>query len=104
MRPDSKLPIPDDQFDVICLFSVFTHLNPIDFRNMLQVLRPYVKSSGRCFFTLYIDELTDGGFGLIDGHARVFGAAIAAQTVDYRDFTAGIRSVPRCTRSATHAS
>jgi hypothetical protein len=33
---------------------------------MLRVLRRYVKPDGRLFYTLYIDEPTDGGHGLVD--------------------------------------
>ncbi len=89
MTGNAKLPIPDDPFDIICLFSVFTHLAPADYRAMLQVLRPYVKPSGRCFYTLYIDELTAGGHGLIDQYTRTLGDGVAGQTVDFRDFNEG---------------
>jgi SAM-dependent methyltransferase len=63
----TPLPIDGQTFDVICLFSVFTHLAPHDARTMLKLLRRFVKSNGRLFFTLYIDERTDSGQGLMDG-------------------------------------
>ena len=62
----TQLPVGDQTFDIICLFSVFTHLEPHDYRSMLKVLRPYVKDDGRLFYTLYVDELTEGGYGLMD--------------------------------------
>jgi SAM-dependent methyltransferase len=66
LSDDTRLPVGDRKFDVICLFSVFTHFAPHDYRSMLKVLRPYVKPDGRLFYTLYIDEITEGGYGLMD--------------------------------------
>jgi SAM-dependent methyltransferase len=70
----SMLPLRGRIFDVICLFSVFTHLAPADFALLLRLLRPYVDRSGRLFFTLYINELTDDGHGLMDSWLRKFAA------------------------------
>jgi SAM-dependent methyltransferase len=86
MTAGSRLPIPDEQFDIICLFSVFTHLDPHDYRVMLQMLRRYAKPDGRLFYTLNIDELTEGGHGLIDAFSRVYGDDVVGRTEDYRDF------------------
>jgi SAM-dependent methyltransferase len=44
------------QFDVIWLFSVFTHLNPEDARNMLRILRGYIADTGHLFFTAFMDH------------------------------------------------
>ncbi len=52
---DSKLPV-SGTFDVICLFSVFTHLSPTDADAMLHVLRPYAAPNGRLLFTAAIDD------------------------------------------------
>jgi SAM-dependent methyltransferase len=70
LSEDATLPIEGRAFDVICLFSVFTHLAPHDYRTMLKLLRRHVKPDGRLFFTLYIDELTAGGHGLMDGWTK----------------------------------
>jgi SAM-dependent methyltransferase len=67
----TSLPIDGETFDVICLFSVFTHLAPHDSRMMLKLLRRFAKPHGRLFFTLYIDERTAGGHGLMDGWHKV---------------------------------
>jgi SAM-dependent methyltransferase len=57
---ESNLPLPDARrFDVICLFSVFTHLNPEDSQNLLHILRRYVAHSGRLFFSAFIDNGID---------------------------------------------
>jgi ubiquinone/menaquinone biosynthesis C-methylase UbiE len=68
----TSLPIDGQTFDVICLFSVFTHLAPHDYRTMLRLLRRFAKPTGRLFFTLYIDEETDDGHGLIDSWHEFF--------------------------------
>jgi len=70
LSEDTKLPIDGRAFDVICLFSVFTHLAPHDYRTMLELLRRYVKPDGKLFFTLFVDELTEGGHGLMDRWAK----------------------------------
>ncbi len=62
----SRLPIDEESFDIICLFSVFTHLAPHDYVAMLRMLRRYVKPGGRIIFSLFINETTSGGLGYID--------------------------------------
>ena len=59
-----------DQFDLICLFSVFTHLAPHDFNEMLKLLRPHIKPQGKLVFSLFVNEVTEEGHGLIDGIAK----------------------------------
>ena len=63
----------DRRFDLITLFSVFTHLAPHDFGTMLRLMRRYVKPDGTLFFTVFIDELTAGGHGLADHYDRKVG-------------------------------
>lgn len=53
-------------FDVISLYSVFTHLNPTDYVAMLHVVRRRIRPDGRLVFTAFLDEPTDGGHSLID--------------------------------------
>jgi SAM-dependent methyltransferase len=67
---DAPVPLDGRSFDLICLFSVFTHLAPGDYRTMLELLRPHVREDGRLFYTLYINERTEGGHGLIDTWIR----------------------------------
>jgi SAM-dependent methyltransferase len=45
-----SLPVGTRRFDLICLFSVFTHLAPHDFEAMLQLLRRHVRRDGRLLF------------------------------------------------------
>lgn len=66
MTEDTDLGVGDQTFDVIWLFSVFTHLSPADYRVMLKVLRRYARPDGKLLFTVFIDELTPGGFGFMD--------------------------------------
>lgn len=71
MTESTDLGVGDRTFDLIWLFSVFTHLNPQDFRTMLQLLRRYIRPTGHLFFTVYIHETTPGGYGYIDSLARL---------------------------------
>jgi SAM-dependent methyltransferase len=67
---DATMPLDEHAFDLICLFSVFTHLAPDDYRTMLTLLRPHIRDGGRLFYTLYVNERTAGGHGLIDAWVR----------------------------------
>jgi SAM-dependent methyltransferase len=58
------------RFDLICLFSVFTHLSPADYVAMLRLLRRFVKADGRLFYTLFVHERTEGGHGYVDAVSR----------------------------------
>jgi SAM-dependent methyltransferase len=53
------LPVGDERFDIICLFSVFTHLGPTDYRTMLELLRPHVDAGGGLLFSLFVDDDPD---------------------------------------------
>jgi SAM-dependent methyltransferase len=66
MTERTDLGLGDRRFDLICLFSVFTHMAPQDYGTMLRLLRRYVRPNGRLIYTLFIDELTDGGYGFVD--------------------------------------
>ena len=52
---DSRLPV-EGTFDLICLFSVFTHMGPDDADAMAHVLRPHARPEGRLLFTAFIDD------------------------------------------------
>lgn len=68
-QPLSDLTVPEIEgrrFDLICLFSVFTHLAPPDYSAMLRLLRRFVTPNGHLFYTLFINERTDGGLGYVD--------------------------------------
>ena len=66
LSAETRLPLPEAHFDLVCLFSVFTHIEPHDYHNMLKVLRRYVRPEGRVLFSLYLDERTGNGHGLIE--------------------------------------
>jgi SAM-dependent methyltransferase len=77
-RPLAGLSVPElehRRFDLICLFSVFTHLAPDDYVAMLSLLRPFVRADGRLFYTLFINEPTEGGHGYVDRMNRALGAS-----------------------------
>jgi SAM-dependent methyltransferase len=51
-----ELPVGSARFDLISLFSVFTHLNPEDYVAMLRLLRKYVKPDGTLLFSLFLND------------------------------------------------
>ena len=64
------LPLGDETFDVIWLFSVFTHLDSVDYAAMLRLLRRYIRDNGWLVFSLFINELTDTGYAPLDWRAQ----------------------------------
>lgn len=70
LMASTNLDVAEQSFDVICLFSVFTHLAPHDYVAMLQMLRRYVKPGGRLIFSLFVNETTCGGMGFMDSFHR----------------------------------
>lgn len=54
-----RLPVGDELFDIISLFSVFTHLAPHDYRAMLELVRPHVAPNGGLLFSLFVNEGMD---------------------------------------------
>lgn len=51
-----RLPAALGGFDLICLFSVFTHLAPADYVAMLRLTRQHVKASGRIVFSIFLND------------------------------------------------
>lgn len=56
MTADSMLPIDDQHFDIITLFSVITHMQPEDVRAILQILRHYASNDTLLLFSTFIDD------------------------------------------------
>lgn len=79
LSENTRLPLAERSFDIICLFSVFTHLAPDDYVLMLKLLRRYIKPDGRLFFSLFVNEQTAGGHGFIDKLAPYFAANFSAK-------------------------
>ena len=61
------------KFDVITLVSVFTHLGPRRLSSDAASAAPQRFGDTRLCYTAFIDELTEGGHGLIDNYSRIFG-------------------------------
>jgi len=59
LTKNSALPIKGT-FDVIWLFSVFTHLEPSDAILILKLLRQHIRPNGKLFFSAFIDNDLDG--------------------------------------------
>jgi SAM-dependent methyltransferase len=62
-----KLPV-DGSFDLIWLFSVFTHQNPKDSLALLRILRKHIREQGKLFFSAFIDDDLEGFEDRIKGH------------------------------------
>jgi SAM-dependent methyltransferase len=58
ITPESRLPV-EGTFDVIWLFSVFTHLEPSDANALLAILRRHVRPGGALFFSAFLDDTVD---------------------------------------------
>lgn len=56
---EHMLPI-QDTYNVVCLFSVFTHLNPQDADCMLYMLSRYINENGKLIFTCFLDATVSG--------------------------------------------
>ncbi len=54
----SQLPVQGD-FDLIWLFSVFTHLYPSDANALLAILRRHIRPGGGLFFSAFLDDTVD---------------------------------------------
>jgi len=75
----TRLPLDEASFDVVSLFSVFTHLAPNDYVAMLKLLRRYIKPEGRIFFSLIVNEQTAGGHGFLDRMAPYIASALTEE-------------------------
>jgi len=70
LRDFEFLPFGPARFDLICLFSVFTHLAPDDYVAMLRLLRRHVKPDGQLLFSLFLND---------PDHPSVFARAVEAK-------------------------
>ena len=86
MNRTSTFPLGDETFDTIVAYSLFTHLDPEDFETMLRIMRRHAESDTRLVFTVFLDQHSDDGHGLINQYSRAFGASIAGRTDTYQDF------------------
>lgn len=77
MTAATDLGVGPRRFDLVWLFSVFTHLSPDDFRSMLHLLRRYVRDSGTLFFTVFLNERSTSEYGAAEALTRAIEAAIA---------------------------
>ena len=95
LSANTRLPLDEHSFDVICLFSVFTHLAPHDYVAMLQMLRRYIKPDGRIIFSLFVNEVTGTGLGHIDMYHDAIVAGDKKNLEPYRAALLEAASAPR---------
>lgn len=98
----TTLPIPDQKYDIMTMFSVVTHLNPDDTRGVLQLLRRYAHDDTTLIFSTFvrpdieedfIDEMADRNKPLYRAiYRKAFLEGIIADTGwDVRELNAPIR-------------
>lgn len=56
LNDEVTLPIGSKSYDIICLFSVFTHLNPFDADALLFTLKKHINKDGFLVFSIFIDD------------------------------------------------
>ena len=61
------LPVGSRSFDLICGFSLFTHLNPGDFEAMLRLMLQHAHSETKLLFSLYLTRPDGSGIMLGPG-------------------------------------
>ena len=59
LTDNRPLPIDEQTFDLICMFSVITHQVPEDAENIFRILRRHIRPGGRLFFSANIQEMDD---------------------------------------------
>jgi SAM-dependent methyltransferase len=100
MTADTTLPCGDRKFDLITLQSVFTHLDPQDFQNLLHILRRYCKPAGRLFFTCFVNNTLSDRFVDKDPQRPLFQATYREDFVREMVAKAGWDEVFSAPRSA----
>ena len=88
MTPGTILPVGRTDFDVICGFSLVTHLAPDDTESILAITARYAHERTRLVFTAFLDVHTEAGHGLVDQYSRALGGDISTGE-PYRDYVAG---------------
>ena len=86
LSADSDIGVAGETFDVVCLFSVFTHLAPPDFRVMLELARKFISPTGTFIFTAFIDDTIPDVFKDSDPSQPLLMALYKESTV--REFAA----------------
>lgn len=87
------LPVGGRRFDLICLFSVFTHLAPHDYVAMLRLLRRHAKPEARLLFSLFLRDpeyrgplvqVVEAGLASPDPEVRKRTEAAIARALEHR--------------------
>jgi SAM-dependent methyltransferase len=88
MTPGTVLPVERAEFDVICGFSLVTHLAPDDTASVLAITARYAHPRTRLVFTAFLDVHTEGGHGLVDRYSRALGGDVSTGEA-FRDYVDG---------------
>jgi len=72
-------------FDLIVAASLFTHADPTSFAEVLAYLQQFARRDTVLIFALHIDEMTEGGYGLMDHLSRALAAGQAGDLSSIKD-------------------
>lgn len=56
IKEDDDFPVEGRFFDIVCFFSVFTHLTPGDAENILRMTRKVMRPGARVFLTAFVSK------------------------------------------------
>jgi SAM-dependent methyltransferase len=62
MAPGCRLPISDDTFDLLTMFSVITHMEPGDASAILNILGSYAHRDSKLLFSAFVDAQQEEEF------------------------------------------
>jgi 2-polyprenyl-3-methyl-5-hydroxy-6-metoxy-1,4-benzoquinol methylase len=62
MTADSVLPGPIKEYDILCMFSVITHMNPADASAIFHIMHKLVKDDGILVFSTFVDPAQEVDF------------------------------------------
>lgn len=71
---DGRFPVGDRLFDIVCFFSVFTHLTPSDAEAVLKITQKVMKPEARIFLTAFVDSNQEANFVDADPSKPLFKA------------------------------
>lgn len=89
---DFTFPYPDDDFDFVCVISVFTHMLPAEVERYLQEIKRVLRPGGYCCCTFFlfneaVGNLSEGNpefnFPHDYGHYRLMDARVQSANVAY---------------------
>jgi len=90
-----RFPFGDESFDLVFVYSVFTHMIPADFEHYLSEISRVLKANGRSVISFLLinsesERLLEAGYSVIDlryraGPSRFFDKNLPEKTIGYEE-------------------